>query len=112
FIMETGSNGNQPLTPAVVKALKSVPGIDHFTDYTIVSATLTTPSGKKVSSRLSAADPSYTQDLRLDTVQGRLADAYGPDAMSLPEAFAKANHITVGDTVKAAFVGGSTATLK
>jgi putative ABC transport system permease protein len=112
FIMEIGSGANQPLTPAAVKALKSASGIEHFTDYTIVSATLTAPSGKTFKSRLSAADPSYTQDLRLDTVQGKLADAYGPNAMSVPESFAKANHVKVGDEMKAAFVGGSTTELK
>jgi putative ABC transport system permease protein len=112
FIIQVGSNGNQPITPAAAKAIRSARDIARFTDYTIVNATLTTPSGKKVKDELSAASPTYPEDLRLDTVSGRLSDAYGKDAMSVPEGFAKDNHVKVGDTMTVAFVGGRTAHLK
>jgi putative ABC transport system permease protein len=110
FIVEGG--GGQPITPAAQKALKSAQDIEHFTDYTLVNATITTPAGKSVKKELSAADRSYAEDLRLNTTQGKLVDAYGKDAMSVPEAFAKDNHIKLGDEMKVAMVGGRTARLK
>ncbi|SEG36007.1 putative ABC transport system permease protein [Actinacidiphila yanglinensis] len=112
FIIEVGSNASQPITPAANRAIKSAGGLDHFTDYTIINATITTPSGKQIKDQISAADSSYTQDVRLDTTQGRLADAYGKNAMSVPENFAKDNHVKVGDVMTVALVGGRTAHLK
>jgi putative ABC transport system permease protein len=112
FIIEVGSGGSQPITPAAHKAIESAAGLDHVTDYTIVNATLTTPSGKRIKDQLSAADPSYTQDVRLETTQGKLSDAYGKDAMSVPEDFAKDNHLELGDEMSVALVGGRTAHLK
>jgi putative ABC transport system permease protein len=112
FIMQIGADGNQTFTPAVQKAVKSAADIDHFTDYTIVNAKLTTPAGKVVKESLTAADPSYADDLRLDMIQGKLSDAYAKNAMSVPEGFAKDNHVKVGDEMTVAMVGGSTAELK
>ncbi|MFC4033778.1 ABC transporter permease [Streptomyces polygonati] len=112
FILQIGSNGGQTFTPAVEKAVKSARGIQHFTDYTLVNAKLTLPSGKAVKADITAADASYAQDLRLDTVSGKLADAYGKDAMSVPEGFAKDNGVKLGDELTVALVGGSTAKLK
>jgi putative ABC transport system permease protein len=114
FIMQAGM-GDMPITPAAVHALKSVSStgtIERFTDYTIISAKIVTPGGRTVTKDLSAADPSYVKDLRLDTTQGRLSDAYGPDAMSVPEGFAKDNHLKVGDTLTVTPVSGRTAHLR
>lgn len=112
FILQIGNNGNQTFTPAVQKAVKSAGGIEHFTDYTIVNATVTLPSGKSFKDDITAANPTYAQDLQLDTVEGKLADAYGKNAMSVPEGFAKDNHVKIGDELTVAMVGGSTARLK
>ncbi|WP_435173962.1 ABC transporter permease [Actinacidiphila sp. bgisy145] len=112
FIVEVGGGASQPITPAAAKAIKSAKDLDHLTEYTLVSATLTTPSGKQVKEKLSAADPTYPQDVQLATTQGKLQDAYGKDAMSVPEGFAKDNHIKVGDVLTVALVGGRTAHLK
>ncbi|MFJ2959873.1 ABC transporter permease [Streptomyces sp. NPDC087270] len=112
FIIEVGSNGSQPITPSAAKAIRSASDLDHITNYTIVNGTLTTPSGKKIKGQLSAADSTYTQDVQLATTQGKLSDAYGKDAMSVPEQFAKDNHVKVGDTMTVALVGGRTAHLK
>jgi putative ABC transport system permease protein len=111
FIVQVGSNGSQPITPAAQKALRSARDIAHFTDYTMVNATLTTPTGKAIKGQLTAADPTYAQDLRLDTVGGKLSDAYAKDAMSVPAAFAKDNHLQLGDKMTVAMVGGRTARL-
>ncbi|WP_405582430.1 ABC transporter permease [Streptomyces sp. NBC_01190] len=112
FIIQVGDNGAQPITPAALKALRSAKDVEHFTDYTVVNATLTTPAGKVIKDRLSAADPSYAEDLRLDTVHGKLTDAYGKDAMSVPEGFANDNHVKLGDEMTVAMVGGRTAKLR
>ncbi|MDX6356503.1 MAG: putative transport system permease protein, partial [Streptomyces sp.] len=111
FIMQVG-DGGQPITPAAQKALRSAKDIAHFTDYAIVNAKITTPAGKVVKKELSAADATYAEDVRLDTTQGKLADAYGKDAMSVPEGFAKDNGIKLGDRLSVAMVGGATAKLK
>jgi putative ABC transport system permease protein len=107
FIVQSGGNGDMPITPAALKALKSAKNIARFTDYTLVNVTLTTPSGKTVKTSVTAADPTYAQDLRLDTTQGRLTDAYGTNSMSVPEGFATTNHVKVGDRLKIAPVGGA-----
>nr|WP_202451943.1 FtsX-like permease family protein [Streptomyces sp. SID4948] len=112
FILQIGDNGNQTFTPAAEKAVKSASGIQHFTDYTVVNAKVTLPSGKALKEDITAADATYAQDLRLDTVQGKLADAYGKNAMSVPEGFAKDNGVKVGDELRVALVGGSAAELK
>ncbi len=111
FVLQVGG-GSQPFTPTEEKALKSVSGIEHFTDYTIVNARITLPSGKLIKQRIAAASATYTKDVTLKTTQGNLADAYGPDALSVPESVAKANHLKLGDELSVAMVGGSTAKLK
>ncbi|NJP46242.1 ABC transporter permease [Actinacidiphila epipremni] len=112
FIVQVGSNGGQPLTPAAEKALTTTKDIDHFTHYTIVNAKLTTASGETVKTDFSAADPTYPQDLRLKTTQGKLADAYGKDAISVPEGFAKDHKLALGDEVTVTMTGGRPAHLK
>ncbi|WP_327290803.1 ABC transporter permease [Streptomyces sp. NBC_01198] len=112
FIIQVGNNGDQTLTPAAEKALSATRDIQHFTHYTIVNAKLTLPSGATVKTDLSAADPTYPQDLELKTVQGKLADAYGKDAMSLPEGFAKDNGVKLGDELTVLMTGGRPAHLK
>ncbi|WP_031514400.1 ABC transporter permease [Streptomyces sp. NRRL F-5123] len=112
FIIQVGSNGSQPITPAAEKALTATQNIEHFTHYTIVNAKLTLPSGDTVSSDLSAADPTYPKDLRLKTTQGKLLDAYGKNAMSVPEGFAKDHHLALGDELKVVMTGGRPAQLK
>ncbi|WP_333768428.1 ABC transporter permease [Streptomyces sp. IBSBF 2435] len=112
FIIQVGNNGSQTLTPAAEKALGATKDITHFTHYTVVNAKLTLPSGSTVKSDLSAADPTYPQDLELKTVQGKLADAYGTNAMSVPEGFAKDHKVKLGDELTVVMTGGRPAHLK
>lgn len=112
FIVQTGGNGGLPITPAAQAALRKAQGIAHFTEYTVVNTRITTPGGSTVTKPISAADASYAQDLRLATVQGKLSAAYGKDAMSVPEGWAKSNHVKLGDELKVTMVGGRPATLK
>ncbi|MEU7134757.1 FtsX-like permease family protein [Streptomyces sp. NPDC046261] len=103
---------NGPLSPAAVKALKSARHVAHFTDYTVVNARITAPDGSTATHRLSAVSPTYADDVRAETVGGRLADAYAKDAMSVPEGYAKDHGVKVGDRLTVAMTDGRTAKLK
>ncbi|MGK5547581.1 ABC transporter permease [Streptomyces sp. URMC 127] len=109
FIVQ--SENQQPLSPAVVKAVKSAGHVEHVTEYTVVSAKITTPGGKTVTKRLSAVSPTYADDVRAETVKGNLKDAYAKDSMSVPEGFAKDNGIKQGDRLKVTMTGGRPAEL-
>ncbi|MBT2390628.1 FtsX-like permease family protein [Streptomyces sp. ISL-1] len=110
FIVQSGKG--QLIMPQVEKALKSAPHIEHVTSYKGVEAKLTAPGGKAEDEEIVAADPTYAQDLRRETVAGELSAAYGKNAMSVGEAYAKRHGVKVGDTIKVAFKHGRTAGLK
>jgi putative ABC transport system permease protein len=113
FIIQSG-NGQNPITPEVEKAIKSVPGLAHVTDYKAVRADVSSPAGKLLlnDTLLSAADPSYAQDLQVNTVAGKLSDAYGANAISVGENFADKYGIKLGSELSVAFKDGATAKLK
>lgn len=108
FIVE----GNQPIVPQAEKAMEQAPGLAHVTRYKVLGATLTSPDGKVDDSGITAADPTYADDLRRPTTEGTLKDAYGGDAMSVGSDYAKKHGVHVGDTLTVAFKGGRTARLK
>ncbi|WP_329011747.1 ABC transporter permease [Streptomyces sp. NBC_01601] len=110
FIVQ--SDNGSVITPQAVDALKSTPDLERVTEYKVLPAALTTPDGKvSKHETINAADPSYAEDLRTETVQGDLADAYGPDSMSVFAGFAKDHGIKLGSKVDVAFKDGRTATL-
>lgn len=104
--------GQQRIVPQAEKAMQDTPGLDHVTRYKDLSTTMTSPDGKAEDYEITAADPSYAQDLRRETTAGELSAAYGTNAMSVGSEYAKKHHVTVGDTLSVAFKGGSTAKLK
>lgn len=110
FIVQAG-NG-QPIVPQAADALRRTPGIAHVTDYKAVDAKVTSPDGKTDDKTLAAVSPTYAQDLRRVTVSGTLTDAYGKDAMSVGDKFAKDHNVKVGDSLTVAFKGGRTTKLK
>ncbi|NUL02571.1 FtsX-like permease family protein [Streptomyces lunaelactis] len=110
FIIQSGKG--QPFVPQVEKALKKAPHIEHVTDYKGVVTKLTSPDGRTEDEELVAADPTYAQDLRRETVAGELSAAYGKNAMSVGDTYAKRHGVKVGDTIKVAFKNGGTAELK
>ncbi|MBT2505597.1 FtsX-like permease family protein [Streptomyces sp. ISL-98] len=110
FIVRSGPSG--PIVPEAEKALRAVPGIEHFTSYKGIEAELTAPDGTSEETELAAADPTYTSDLRRETVAGELSAAYGKNAMSVGDTYAKKHGIKVGDEMTVAFKGGETAKLK
>jgi putative ABC transport system permease protein len=104
--------GNQPIVPQAEKAIEQTPDLAHVTRYKVVGATLTSPDGEKDTTGVTAADPSYADDLRRPTTEGDLKNAYGPDEMSVGSDYAKKHGVHVGDTLSVAFKGGRTARLK
>ncbi|WP_282703027.1 ABC transporter permease [Streptomyces sp. CC219B] len=108
FIVE----GNQRIFPEAEKAMLESPGLAHVTRYKEIDATLTSPDGKTDKGGLTAADPTYAEDLSRPTTAGTLTDAYGKDAMSVGSDYAEKHGVRVGDTVTVAFKGGETAKLK
>ncbi|MFF5565878.1 ABC transporter permease [Streptomyces sp. NPDC012623] len=105
-------SGPQPIVPQARAALEKAPDLTHITRYKSVEAKLTAPDGTSATTGLSATDPTYLQDLRRETVAGDLSAAYGKDAISVGEGYAKKHGVEVGSTLTAAFKGGRTAELK
>ncbi|MFD0252557.1 ABC transporter permease [Streptomyces sp. NPDC127113] len=103
--------GNQRIVPKAEKAMQDTPGLEHVTRYKMLDATLTSPDGK-TDDGVTAADPTYAEDVRRATTEGKLSAAYGPDAMSVGSDYAEKHGVHVGDTVSVAFKGGETAKLK
>jgi putative ABC transport system permease protein len=102
----------QMISPQVESAVKHTPGLAHVTDYKEIDTHITVPGGRRVAQGISAADPSYAEDLQTKTVAGKLLDAYGPGAMSVGQAFAEKYHVRLGDHLTVAFKHGRTTTLK
>ncbi|AVV42225.1 FtsX-like permease family protein [Streptomyces sp. ID05-04B] len=110
FIIQ--SDKGQRMTADAVTAVKSVPALERVTEYKGTRADFTTPDGKTLDdTSITAADPTYATDLRVETVAGRLADAYRPDSMSVHEKFAEDHRIKLGSQISVAFKDGSTARL-
>ncbi|MEU0085036.1 FtsX-like permease family protein [Streptomyces sp. NPDC006274] len=112
FIVQSASNDGRPIVPQAQEALAKAPGIEHVTEYKGVDAKITAPNGKKEDLQLVAADPTYAQDLRRETVAGELSAAYGKDAMSVGSDYADKHGVKVGDTIKVDFTNGRPAELK
>ncbi len=104
--------GNQRIVPQAEKAMQDTPGLEHVTSYKMLDATLTSPDGKTDDDGVTAADPTYAEDVRRATTEGELSAAYGTDAMSVGSDYAKKHGVQVGDTISVAFKGGETAKLK
>lgn len=98
----------QPIVPKAEKAVGAVAGLDHVTRTKLVDVRMTAPDGSSEKTSLSATDPGYRQDVRREVVAGDLAAAYGKDAMSVGDDYAKKHGVEVGDRLKVSFAGGDT----
>ncbi|MCX4827508.1 ABC transporter permease [Streptomyces sp. NBC_01016] len=112
FIVEPSNGDITPQAAAAMKKVQKGGSVSHVTEVKFVKATLTTPSGAKEKEEISAASPSYAEDLRRDMTSGQLSAAYGKNAMSVGSEFAERHHIKAGDTMTVAFDHGRTARLK
>ncbi|MFJ8862125.1 ABC transporter permease [Streptomyces sp. NPDC102451] len=110
FIVQ--SDTGQLIVPQAADAIGKVPGIEHVTNYRVLAAKLTNPDGSTADEQVTAADPTYPQDLRRETVAGELSAAYGENAMSVGSDYAALHRIEVGDELTVAFKAGDTAKLK
>ncbi|HWU10126.1 MAG TPA: ABC transporter permease [Streptomyces sp.] len=110
FIVQ--SSTGQLIVPQAAEAIEEVPGIEHVTHYKVLAAKLTNPDGSTVDEHITAADPTYPQDLRRETTAGDLSEAYGADSMSVGSDYAALHRIEVGDEMTVAFKAGGTAKLK
>ncbi|WP_055548437.1 ABC transporter permease [Streptomyces sp. NBRC 110028] len=111
FIVQ--SDSGQPITRQIEQAAHRAKGLAHISDAKqIDGAEITVPDGTSVTKDLIAADPTYADDVRTPVVAGDLAAAYGENAMSVPEGFAKDHKVKQGDTLTVAFKEGRTAKLK
>ncbi|MFF8192096.1 ABC transporter permease [Streptomyces bobili] len=111
FIIQSDNEGAL-INPQAVKAVKETPGVARVTEYRLLEASLTTPDGQVSKDQtINAADATYAQDLRTETVAGNLADAYRADSMSVNEDFAEAHGIKLGSAVAVDFEDGTTARL-
>jgi putative ABC transport system permease protein len=111
FIIQ--SNVGQPVTPQAARRVQETPHLAHVTEYKLLDARITTPDGKTdEDGTITAASPSYAQDLRVKTTHGELADAYRAGGMSVFAKFARTHHLSVGDEVTVDFTHGRTARLR
>lgn len=104
--------GQQLIVADAERAMRQTPGLEHVSRSKDVHATLTSPDGRTDDTGLTAADPTYAEDLRRTTTEGTLSAAYGKDAMSVGSDYATKHGVHVGDTITVAFKGGETAKLK
>ncbi|MDT3726607.1 ABC transporter permease [Streptomyces sp. DSM 41972] len=110
FIIQ--NDQGQLVTPEAVEAVRSTPGVDRVTEYKWTQADFTTPDGKTSDdTAITAADPTYATDLRVETVAGELEDAYLPDSMSVHEDYAEDHDVTLGSKIEVAFKDGTTGSL-
>ncbi|MFF2651788.1 ABC transporter permease [Streptomyces sp. NPDC058045] len=110
FIVQSSSG--QPIVPQAAAAMEKAPHLKHVTHYLGVDSKITAPDGNTGKQQVLATDRSYTQDVRREVVDGTLADAYRPGAMSVGDDYAGKHDVKVGDTLTVAFTGGRTAHLK
>lgn len=104
--------GKQRIVPQAAKAIETTPGLSHVTHYRDIEAKIVAPDGFSDTDGVTAADPTYAQDLHRKTTAGELTAAYGKDSMSVGSEFATKHHVKLGDTLTVDFKGGSTAKLK
>ncbi|MBO1336564.1 ABC transporter permease [Streptomyces sp. VRA16 Mangrove soil] len=112
FIVESSNGGINPQSVDALRKVKADGDVSHVTEVKWVQARVTAPDGSKEKEELSATDASYMQDLRRETTSGTLSDAYGTNAMSVGDAYAKKHGVRVGDSLTVAFDHGRTVRLK
>ncbi|MBB1244685.1 FtsX-like permease family protein [Streptomyces durbertensis] len=102
-----------PITPKAAEAVRSAPRLAHVTEYRALGGVeVTLPGGEEVRHDAVAASPTYAEDVRVETVEGRMADAYRQGAVSVDEAFADKHGLSVGDEVSLRYRDGDAEPLR
>ncbi|AUG77570.1 membrane protein [Kitasatospora sp. MMS16-BH015] len=104
------SAGRAPLTPAMVKAAQSTPGLSHLTEQKNVPAVITSPDGTTSERGLTAVSPSFTSDFRLPVKSGS-TDTIATGGVTVDEDFATKHRIAVGDKLTVDYGHGHTQAL-
>ncbi|MFR9724830.1 FtsX-like permease family protein [Streptomyces sp. MS19] len=100
-----------PITEDIQRAVEDVDGIARLTPYRDIEVDVTAPDGTETDSRIGAVPDTWNDDVALDVLDGSMADALGPDSISVDSDFATEEGLALGDTLDVAFEDGDTATL-
>ncbi|MEV1006765.1 ABC transporter permease [Streptomyces sp. NPDC049881] len=100
-----------PVTEDIQRAVEGVDGIERLTPYRDIEVDVTAPDGTETDSRIGAVPDTWNDDVALDVLEGSMADALGPDSISVDSDFATEENLALGDTLDVAFQDGDTATL-
>jgi putative ABC transport system permease protein len=93
YIVTANQSG---ITPAMVKAARSTPGLAHITEERTLPVTLTTSNGMTKETSLLAASPTFVDDFRMPVSEGR-PEAVFDGGISVDQDFARANNLHLGD---------------
>jgi len=102
------ANGSLPVTAQAITAAKSTPGLAHVTENKDIQGKVGT---QQVQADFFASSVTMPQDFTAKTVQGNMANVFSGDGIALPQSFATAQHITLGESVPVTFAGGTRTTL-
>ncbi|WP_331768297.1 ABC transporter permease [Embleya sp. NBC_00896] len=103
---------SRPMTEQVAQAVRATPGLDHVTAQKTVRADLITEHGTDEDHDLTATTARFTDDFRLTFTAGdAVSTLAGKDAITVPEAFADAHRLELGDPIRVRFHGGGTTRL-
>ncbi|MFJ3176461.1 ABC transporter permease [Streptomyces roseus] len=94
------------ITPAVVKAIRSVAGLRRISEERQLTATITTTRGETIRRRIDAVTSNYHQNIHVRTQEGEFEKAIS-EGISLNEDFVKVHHLKVGDKLKVSLEGAS-----
>ncbi|MEU0663644.1 ABC transporter permease [Streptomyces lavendulocolor] len=93
---QTGS-----LTPAILKAVRSTPGLSHISEERQLSATITTVDGKASPQRIDVVSLNYYRNIRVRASAGDFKTALS-NGISISHDFAVAHRLQIGDYVRIA----------
>ncbi|MER5862752.1 FtsX-like permease family protein [Kitasatospora sp. NPDC002040] len=94
------------LTPAIVAAARSTPGLKHLTLQKSIDAVLTTPDGTQSKKELTIAANTFTQDFKFPVESGSAEAAFAVGGIAVDGKFAKEHGLKVGDRIKADYEQG------
>ncbi|MFI9269119.1 ABC transporter permease [Kitasatospora sp. NPDC052896] len=98
------------LSPAMVQAARSAPGLAHITEQKLLPADITAPDGQTTEASVAAADPTFADDIHLPVAAGSPAAAFS-GGISVDQTYAEKHHIAIGDKLTIDYGKGHTQSL-